>query len=472
MIAAVVRKELKTLSRSGVFLSLACAILALLVAASALSAQRLSTLERERHAAEHIDDEVWEGQGVRNPHSAAHFARYAFKPIGSLAAFDPGITDYAGLAVWMEAHYQNPAVFRRAEDLGSAAQFANLSPAWVLQVIAPLFLFLILFGTISGEREDGTLRQVAATGAPPKSLLIGKLAGACAAIGIVTVPALLLGLWATWSATSDTALADTGLRSLGLVLLYALYFAGLGGLALGVSALCRDRRSALLTLIAIWAISFVVLPRLAGALAATLYPQPEAPALTAELKNVSGAFNNDLAHQKKVEADLLKTYGVDTVKELPVDFVGYRLQQSEEYANPLFDAFYGRINALHASQQHVLDLLSLVSPVMAIERLSAGLAGTDRLHQIDFTQAAEDHRRKMVKQLNNDLFLNGAKVKGRYVADEALWKTVPNLSYSAPPFASFGGQYLGSFLVLVVYGVLGLAFAVAMTRRAQTRVTA
>lgn len=472
MISAVIGKELRTFSRSRVFLALACAILALLIAASALSGQRLATLERERRAAEHIDEEVWQGQGDRNPHSAAHFARYAFKPIGSLAAFDPGVTDYAGLAVWMEAHVQNPAVFRRAEDLGDTAQFANLSPAWVLQVIGPLFLFLMLFGTISGEREDGTLRQVAAACAPPKSLLLGKLTGACMAIGIVTVPALLLGLWASSAATNATALSDTALRSVGLFVLYALYFMGLGGLALGVSALCRDRRSALLTLVGVWAVSFVLLPRLAGAVAATLYPQPQAPELTAQLKQVSAAFNQDKAYQEKVEAELLQAYNVQTIQELPVDYVGYRLQKSEEYSNPLFDAFYARMNALHASQQNVLNVLSVASPVLAIERLSAGLAGTDRVHQIAFTQAAEGHRRKIVKHLNEDFFLNGAKAEGRYVADAALWKTVPNLSYTAPPFASLAPQYIVSVLVLVFYAVFGLAFAIAMINRAQTRVAA
>lgn len=471
MITAVIGKELRTLSRSGVFLSLGCAILALFVAASAISAQRLATFERERNAAENVDEEVWEGQGTRNPHSAAHFSRYAFKPISPLAAFDPGVTDHAGLAVWMEAHFQNPAVFRRAEDLG-AGQFTNLSPAWVLKIIAPLFLFLILFSAISGEREDGTLRQMVAAGAAPKTMLIGKLGGASAAIGLFTIPALSFGLLAASSQASDGALADIWLRSFGLMLSYVLYFVGLGGIALGVSALCRDRKSAFLVLVGIWAVSFVLLPRLAGAVATTLYPQPEAAQLSAQLKAASDAYYKDTAYREKIKADILAEYGVETIEDLPVDYGGYRLQKSEEHANPLFDAFYNRINTLHAKQQGVLNAMSLLSPVLAMDTLSAGMAGSDRLHQIDFTQAAETHRRKIIKQLNDDLLLNGAKAQGRYVAGATLWEKVPNLEYTAPRLASLAPQYLGSAIVVLLYAVFGLAFAVFMVQLAQKRVAA
>ena len=472
MIRAVIAKELRTFSRSGVFLALSCAIFTLIIAASLLSAQRLATFERERDMAEHIDEQVWESQGARNPHAAAHFSRYAFKPIPNLAAFDPGITDYAGLAVWMEAHVQNPAVFRRAEDHGQAGQFANLSPAWVLQVLAPLFLFLVLFGAISGEREDGTLKQTLAAGAGTRTLLLGKLVSACIAIGVVAIPAVLIGLWTSASANNDAALSDTWVRAFGLVILYALYFIGLGGLALGISALCRDRRSALLTLVALWAVSVVLLPRVGGAVAATLFPQPEPTQLLAELESVSAAFQKDTAYREKIDADILAQYGVDTIDALPVSYVGYRLQKSEEHSNPLFDAFYGRVNALHSQQQSVLDALSVLSPVLAIQTLSSGLAGTDRFHQIDFTQAAEMHRRKIIKQLNNDLFLNGAKEDGPYLSDPTLWEAVANLDYAAPPISGFARRYLPSALILLFYAVFGVVCAVTVMKRAQSRVAA
>ena len=111
MIAVIARKELLTFLRSGVFLAIAVSMFVLFSAAAIHSAERASTFERERIAAESVDREVWDSQGERNPHSAAHFARYAFKPIPGFAAFDPGVTDYAGMAYgWRRTFRTRPCL--------------------------------------------------------------------------------------------------------------------------------------------------------------------------------------------------------------------------------------------------------------------------------------------------------------------------------------------------------------------------
>lgn len=469
MIAAIVRKEISTYLRSGVFISLAVAMIALLAAAAALSAQRIAAFERERVAAEAVDNEVWNSQGERNPHAAAHFARYAFKPIPRLAAFDPGITDHAGIALWMEAHYQNPAVFRRAEDLGDAGRMANLSPAWVLQVAAPLFIFLILFSAVAGEREAGTLRQMATTGVRPGAVLTGKLLGAGLALSVILIPGAILSLWLIGGASAQAVLPDGGIRTMGLILAYALFTAAVGAFAIGASALFREKRNALIVLVGLWAASFVMVPRLASGAAAALYPQPDATALSAELAAAASGARGDEAYQQQIREAILAEYGVDTIEELPINFGAYSLQMSEEYAHPLFEALYERLDGIHDDQESVLRAASLASPVMALQKLSAGLAGADRLHQNAFAAGAEAHRRKSVKLLNDDLMINGAG-QPRYAADETLWRQVADFSYAPPRFAGVASHYAFSFIVLGIYVLGGFWFAAWALGRAQKRI--
>ena len=475
MIAAIAVKELVTYLRSGVFISLALAMLALFAAAAALSSQRLDAFERERLAAETVDREVWNGQGERNPHSAAHFARYAFKPIPRLVAFDPGVTDYAGIALWMEAHHQNPAVFRRAEDLGDAGRMADLSPAWVLQYAAPLFVFLVLFGAIAGEREAGTLRQMATTGVRPRAVLAGKLLGAGAVLGGVLVPALAASVWAAGAPVGDDAaggvLPDIGVRTVGLALVYALFAAATGVFAIGVSALFQEKRNALIVLVAVWAASFVMAPRLASGFAAFLYPQPDANAVSEELAAAAGAARGDEAYQEEIRAAILADYGVDDIEALPVNYSGYALQKSEEYAHPLFESLYERIDAIYDAQEGVLRGAALVSPVIALQQVSAGLAGADRLHQDAFRASAERHRRKSVKLLNDDLMANGAG-RPRYAADETLWRQVEDFSHTPPRFADIASRYGFYFLVLGGYALAAFRFAGWALNRAQKRIAA
>lgn len=470
MIAAIARKELLSFLRSGVFISVAAALFALLAAAAMLSMERVSTFERERIAAEAVDHEVWVSQGARNPHSAAHFARYAFKPIPGLVAFDPGITDYAGMALWMEAHFQNPAVFRRAEDLGDAGRIANLSPAWVLQVIAPLFVFLLLFGALAGERESGTLRQMAAMGVSPGALFSGKLFGAGAGLGVILLPALVLSILIAGGAGDGGVLPDQSFRTVVLALVYVAYFIALGAIAIGVSALVREKRAALIALVALWAGAIVMTPRIASDAASTLYPEPGAAAMMQQLRNASDAFYRDTEYREAIKKAVLDEYNVETPEELPIEYGAYNLQKSEEHAHPLFEAVYARLDDTHRKQESVLRAVSLVSPVIALNTVSAGLAGADRVHQKVFAKSAEMHRRKIIKQLNDDYMYNAGDAGYSYTADETFWREVAAFSYTPPRFLSVAGAYGFSILVLLAYAAGGLFFAMWAVKRAQKRI--
>ena len=169
MSTAIWQKEFLEFRRDRRLLVMTVVLVSLLLAAALDGWNRAAADARARAAAVASDREVWVEQGDNNPHGAAHFARYAFRAAPPLAAFDPGVFDYAGAAFWMEAHTQNPTTLRRAEDIAVRAPFASLSPAWVIQVVGSLVLALALFGAVAREREQGTLRSLAAAGVTARS---------------------------------------------------------------------------------------------------------------------------------------------------------------------------------------------------------------------------------------------------------------------------------------------------------------
>src|SRR3546814_4857845 len=63
-----------------------------------------------------------------------------------------------------------------------------------LQVLLPLLIVLTGFSAFAGERESGTLRQVMSLGVSSRTLLLGKLLGTSAAVGLVALPAILIGV--------------------------------------------------------------------------------------------------------------------------------------------------------------------------------------------------------------------------------------------------------------------------------------
>jgi ABC-2 type transport system permease protein len=107
---------------------------------------------------------------------------------------DTGIDPYVGVAAWLEAHKQNEFAYRPAQDRTAVQRFGELSGANAFLVLLPLFVVMIAFSSFSGERENGTLRQLLSLGVRPRDLLVGKALGLAGALGLVVVPAAIVGV--------------------------------------------------------------------------------------------------------------------------------------------------------------------------------------------------------------------------------------------------------------------------------------
>ena len=466
MSKAIVRKDLLLLRRDQLLRGLFFVTTLLVLASVLTSLQRDQVFAKEKSAALEADRAVWMNQGERNPHSAAHFSRYAFRPLSPLAMIDPGISDFAGLAVWLEAHYQDPAVFRRAEDAGELSRHAQLTPALLVLIVGPLIVFLMLFGSIASEREDGTLRQLLATGVDTWQLVRGKCSAGIRVTlfgySLVFAPVAVL---AAVLSPSDFA-SDAWLRLFSLYLTYAAYLVVFVAIAIGVSALFRTRQAAFLALTVLWTLMAIVVPRLAADTATTFHPQPDARTVAVHLRAASDIYFRDTDRREQIEADVLERYGVSSVEELPIDYGAYVLQVSEELSNPEFDRVYSDLDSRYAGQESVVRSFSLLSPAIAAANLSRGVAGTDRIHQREFVRAAELHRRDMIRMLNEDYMYNADGAGYSYTAGAEVWGKFHDLDYHMPTLGRVAAAYALDAIWLVAWFVLAFGFAYWSVRRA------
>ena len=100
----------------------------------------------------------WLGQGTKYAHAAAHFGMYVFAPVYGTADFDPGVSPYVGHAVWLEAHVQDPALYRPSQDRAAGGRMGALTPALLLNTVLPLLIIVLGCGMFAGERARGTWR--------------------------------------------------------------------------------------------------------------------------------------------------------------------------------------------------------------------------------------------------------------------------------------------------------------------------
>jgi ABC-2 type transport system permease protein len=465
MITRIARKELTEMLRDGRFRVLAGVVLAVSVVSLLAGWRHYADIAAQHRTAQDATRAQWLNQPKKNPHSAAHYGVYAFKPKSQLAIVDTGIDPYMGVAVWLEAHKQNEFKYRPAQDRTAVQRFGEMTAAEALQVLLPLFIVLMTFSAFAGERESGTLRQVLSLGVSRRDLALGKAAGIALALLLVLLPATALGVAALALTSDGGLLAGDPWRAVWLGLAYLLYFALVIAISLAVSAKVRSSRLALVVLLTFWFANSLVAPRAIADIAASLYPTPSAvefqKALEADL-NDSKEMERRLERRK---AELFERHGVNNLDALPIAFSGVSLQEGEDHGNEVFDEHYGRLFEQYERQNRVVQYGGLVAPMLAVRALSMGLAGTDFEQHRHFITAAERYRRDIQRVMNNDIAANQKKGEV-YLAGHELWSKVPDFEYEAPSSWSVLANTRWSVLILLAWVLCSVVWLMRASRSA------
>ena len=436
MILPIARKEFLDAWRDGRFRWAAAIMVALLGVALLLAWQQVGRVRAERTAAATLERENWLNQGEKNSHSAGHFGVYVFKPLPPLAVFDRGLEPFVGTTVFLEAHRQNQAAFLPAQDATAMRRFGELTAATGLQLLAPLLIVLLTFGALAGERERGTLRQVLSLGVRPRDLVLGKALGLGVALAVLLLPVAVFGAVALAKLPGGDA-AGGWIRLAWLGGAYALYLAAILAGCLAVSAVASTARAALATLLVCWAANAVLAPRLASDLAQRVLPTPKLVEFeTAMNKAVQEGLDGHNPRNDRLQAfarDTLKKHGKTRIEELPFNFNGLVMLESERMANEVYDHHFGKLWDRLEAQDRTVTWTGLVAPLLGLRSASMALAGTDFTHHRHFSVAAEQHRRDFVRVLNEDMMNNTTGGHHGGTAGRALWEKLPAFRYDPPP---------------------------------------
>jgi ABC-2 type transport system permease protein len=461
MILHIAKKEMLEMRQDGRFQIASAIVLTLLVVSLAIGWQQYVSVNRQHEQARAETREQWLTQGKKNPHSAAHYGVYAFKPKSPLSLVDRGADNYTGVAVWLEAHKQNEFKYKPARDANTLARFGDLTASSVLQLLIPLLIILMSFSAFAGEREQGTLRLLLSMGVARDKLAMGKALGVAGGLGMLLVPAALIGSAALVLA-SDAGAFSANLPRLGwMTVSYLLYFTAFIGISLTVSALAKSARLALVCLLGFWIFNGLAAPRLFSDLSRTVYRTPSSFAFAQRMEGDLKKGFSEEGFQKQV----LAQYKVAKIEELPVNYAGLSLKASEDHGNSVFDKLYAELWDTFEAQNRLQQQGALLAPLMAIRSVSMGLSGTDFAQFRDFSVAAEKYRRVFIDVMNDDI-AHSPKGDAPHMGDEKLWSKVAAFEYTAPAVGTVLNQQAWSLGLLVLWAVAASGMAGwAATRR-------
>ncbi|OYU14982.1 MAG: ABC transporter permease [Alphaproteobacteria bacterium PA4] len=377
----------------------ALVLLGMLSAIAAVTgASQASRMAADRAAAQMAANTQFANQPDRHPHRMVHYGTYALRPLGPLAAFDPGVDAFAGSLIYLEGHRQNATTLGAARESSGLIRFGQLTPAFVLRVLVPLLLVFIGFAMIVAEREAGLLRLQLTHGASTGALIAGKALALGLVAGLAALPALAALAHAVVQAPQDAAVA--ALMALAALLWLALWVLGITL----VSVRARSAQAALMALVLAWAVLVVLVPRVAAGVAALAYPLPTKAEtdliIHQELRGLGDSHNPNDPHFAAFKAALLKRHGVTRVEDLPFNYRGAMSTEGERLTSQLFARHAAQLAAVQLQQHRLLEMLGVVSPAIGFAQASMAGAATDLASHIAFQDAAEAHRYRLIQSLN------------------------------------------------------------------------
>lgn len=407
----------------------------------------------------------WLNNPDKHPHRMAHYGHFVFRPKAPLSVFDFGMDGFLGNTLFLEAHKQNSVNFSEAGFSTGLLRFGEISMAMVLQLLLPLLLFFVGFGTVATDRETGTLKLILSQGVSWQQLLMGKYLGLLAVMLSLYGPVMVITGLLWFGLQGRPVSADQIIRLLLLLGVYWLYLSLFCLITVIVSARTKTAKSALVSLIGLWLLLTLVLPRASQALGSYLYPAPSKAKFLADLQadvlKEGNSHNPDDPHFKGLKDSLLTAYGVNSVQKLPFNYSGFVMAEGEKISARLYNDHFGRLLMIYDQQNRFSKMMALANPYLAIRNLSMALSGTDYASYVDFQRQAERYRYDMAQKLNElQIRLISNTKPGRtdkpHRIDRNHWQEIPDFTYQPPGVAGVFEHEATSLLAFAGWaGLLG-----------------
>lgn len=361
----------------------------------------VSKVEHERQVRldhQQAAEERFLAQPDRHPHRMVHYGHYVHRIPGPLAIFDPGVDRVTGQSIFLEGHRQNSAMFAEARAGASLGRLAELSPALVYQIFAPLLLIVLGHALIVRERESATLAPLLAQGLSPGTLIAGKAAALGSVILLMLLPLCILSALAA-------AQGEALLSGLVMTGAYVLYLSLWGMAALLVSTLAHQRSVALAILFALWLFAVIIVPRAAVNIAGMTEPVPGKIetdlALAIGMREVGDGHDAGASAYDALRENLLAEYRTERIEDLPVNFRGMVALYSEERLTRLLNEYAEAQMAREQAKAQAIGTFGWASPLIAASSASRILSGTDLGTHHRFLREAETVRFDFVQGLNH-----------------------------------------------------------------------
>ena len=451
----IIKNEWVSLFRNRILLLVSIGFLGLLALTVLLGIQQTNNQsERQQHAKEHLRAQ-WDSLEAMNPHRAAHYGTYVFKPTGLLNGLDEGVNSITGNVLRVEGHVQNEIVHSEASQSQAVSKFGKLKSALLLQYIVPLLLIFLAFQSINSEKQSGRIKLLLLQGMSPSKLLFGKVFSVWFySIGLLSCTVIVYTL-----INLNVLSSDIVFRTLLLFLSYSLYYFILSALTVSLTARWKNGNLALTFMLATWILWTIFIPNILMSTVESWHELPSRSDFKSAMKEDRSkgldGHNPEDERSKALEVRVLEEYGVDSLSQLPINFDGIVMQEDEEYGNKVWDKHFGALRTVLAKQKANYQLGGIINPFISLQNASMGFAGNDNFHHQDFLVQVENYRRVFIKSLNDEHAFGGSTTGDwSWNAEQKFFQSIEDFDYQPVKFSIVVSNYFRDLGCLILWVLL------------------
>jgi len=140
------------------------------------------------------------------------------------------------------------------------SHFSSLDWVFIVSMILSFLALVFTYDSVSGEKEDGTLRQILASTTPRHEVLLGKYLGVMVTIGIPLCLGVLISLLIVVGSGVAFFSALDWLKIFLIVLLSVLYLSIFVLLGICVSSRTASPANSMVVLLLIWVVLAILIP--------------------------------------------------------------------------------------------------------------------------------------------------------------------------------------------------------------------
>ena len=393
MLGGIVRKEILSSITSPRFLVLSgLGGLAILLSLFSGYLYHTARVEDYRLAQRATEGSILQRQRSMNWTELSALGFQVHKPPTPMSIFVRGLEPVLGRTVPMAGPIKQ-LKYSPAATTPILAVFPPLDLGVVVQIVLSLFVLLLTYDAVCGEKEAGTLSLTGSHPVPRDRLLLGKLLGVLLPAGVAFGIPLAFGTGIVLL-MPDVDLAGPELWRLAwLMVAFSLYLAAFACAGLFASCLTHRSATSFVLLLGFWVASVAVVPRLSLIAADGLRPTPSMHQHRAQVAEIEREILEEDRALRWKYRDEHPEYWKRTPESQEAYWEFYTNMRKEVQARhqPRIDELEREFNNRYNGRASLATSLARLSPMFALRNVAILLTGTGAERQRRYMKAFEEY---------------------------------------------------------------------------------